>query len=127
LLTLESAQIGLTFGRIAASGAVAFKELILAQIRPSLFGTFDYVCVTHEEALSSFDRNGCASDHPEFVEAVTGIGDAIVRHEGTSHRENTCDEFPRWRVTLVRVGGDGAPSFLDFFFGKAFLHSTGLT
>ena len=60
-------------------------------IHMTLSSTFDYVCVTHEEALSSFDRNGCASDHPEFVEAVTGIGDAIVRHEGTSHRENTCE------------------------------------
>ena len=38
-LTLESADVGLTLGRIAAPGAVALKVLALAQDRPSLFRT----------------------------------------------------------------------------------------
>ena len=133
-LTFESAQIGLTFGRIAASDAVAFKELIIAQNLPPLFGTcsiqlvvnsntsrivwpiwqkkkkkkfrtwslegtsfihestFALVNVTHEENLSSFDRNGCAGDHPEFVvDAVFDVGDAVVRQVRSGRRENTCE------------------------------------
>ena len=54
--------------------------------------TFDCVCVTYAEALSSFDRNGCAGDHPKLVvEVVSDVWDAAVRHVGSGHRENTYD------------------------------------
>ena len=109
MLTLEGAQVGLTFGRIAASGAVALKVLSLAQKCPSVFGTCSiqfivssnksklfastlvHVGVIHEEDLSSFDRDGCVGGHLDSVaEGVIDVGDAVVRHEGAGRGENTC-------------------------------------
>ena len=57
---------------------------------------------THEEDLSSFDRDGCAGDQLEIVvDALIDVGDAVMRQEGMAKRENTCKKRDLHRIWII--------------------------